>query len=70
MTKIQVEEKKCVDCGACTAVCNSQALSLDRVVWSLIYDNQKCTGCKLCIKACPLRAIRAAAEIQSQAVGY
>ncbi|HHV18725.1 MAG TPA: 4Fe-4S binding protein [Thermoanaerobacterales bacterium] len=70
MIRINVEEEKCVDCGACIAVCSSQALSLDRVIWSLVYDEQKCTGCKSCIKACPLRAIKAAAEIPSQAADY
>ena len=42
MIRINVEEEKCVDCGACIAVCSSQALSLDRVIWSLVYDEQKC----------------------------
>lgn len=70
MSKIHVEDKKCVQCGACTAVCNSNALSLDPVAWTLVYDEQKCKGCQLCISACPLRAIKAAAEIPSVAVGH
>lgn len=67
MSKIFLEYTKCVDCGACTAVCNTGALHLDPVSWSLIYNNEKCTGCKLCIKACPLRALKASADISSAA---
>lgn len=67
MSKIIVEYAKCVECGACTAVCNTNALQLDASSWSLVYDKHKCTGCKLCIKACPLRAIRASAKLSSAA---
>lgn len=67
MNKIHVDFKKCVDCGACTAVCNPKALSLDPISSALIFDRQKCTGCKLCIKACPLRAIKLSAKISSAA---
>jgi len=67
MFKIFLEYAKCVDCGACTAVCNSRALHLDPTSWSLIYDQQQCTGCKLCIKACPMRALKVSADISSAA---
>lgn len=70
MNKIHVDDKKCVQCGACTAVCNSNALSMDPAAWTLAYDEQKCKGCLLCINACPLRAISAAAEIRSAAAGH
>lgn len=67
MSKIFVEYTKCVDCGACTAVCNSNAMRLDNISWSLIYDKSKCTGCKLCISACPMRALKSSAKISSAA---
>lgn len=70
MSKIYVEDIKCVHCGACTAVCNSNALRLDSVSWSLIYDKQKCTGCKLCISACPLRALKSSARIPLAALSH
>jgi len=57
MNKIQLNFNKCVHCGACTALCESKALSLDSVSWSLNFDERKCIGCLLCLKACPLRAI-------------
>ena len=68
MVKIQIEKEKCIDCGACTGVCETGAIFLDKVKWLLAYDHKKCTGCCLCIKACPLRAITAVVDIASQAV--
>jgi len=67
MSIVYVDYSKCVDCGACTAICNSRALYLDSISWSLIFDKQKCTGCKLCINACPMRALKVSANISSAA---
>lgn len=50
-------EEKCVHCGACTAVCPSGALSMDKNEWQLMFDHSKCLICELCLKACPLNAI-------------
>lgn len=58
MSEIKIERKNCVDCGACTAVCKSQALSMETVFWSLVFDKNKCIGCGLCLRACPLRVIK------------
>lgn len=51
------QEGRCVHCGACTAVCPSGALSMDRDDWSLTFDREKCLVCELCVKACPLRVM-------------
>lgn len=55
-TKIDWDEKNCVHCGACTAVCMSGALHMDSSS-KVSFDEEKCLGCLLCIKACPLKAI-------------
>jgi ferredoxin len=55
---IQIDDKICVDCGACTAVCKVGALYMDKD-WSLQFDNELCLDCKVCIEACPTRAITA-----------
>ncbi len=55
---ILVNEEKCVNCGACTAVCTVDALYLDKN-YELTFDNDKCIDCKLCVTACPARAIDA-----------
>ena len=50
-------EDKCVHCGACTAVCVANALSLSPETGELTFDKEKCLVCELCCKACPLGAI-------------
>ena len=54
---IEINKNKCVDCGACTAVCTSKALSLDKGTWELKFNRDKCVLCGLCVPACPLRVI-------------
>jgi ferredoxin len=51
------DDKLCVHCGACTAVCPVNALSLDQETWLLSFSPEKCLACGHCIPACPLRAI-------------
>lgn len=55
---VEVDEKKCVSCGACTAVCAVGALEMTED-WSLVHHDDKCLECMLCVKACPMRAIHA-----------
>jgi len=55
---VDVDEKECVDCGACTAVCTVNALEMNEA-WELVHHKDKCLECMLCIKACPTRAIHA-----------
>lgn len=51
------QENECVHCGACTAVCPSGALGMDRQSWNLTFDKEKCMVCELCVKACPLKVM-------------
>ena len=53
-------EEQCISCGACTAVCPSQALKLGAPDWKLRFSPGDCLHCKQCVPACPMRAIDAA----------
>lgn len=50
-------EQKCIHCGACTAVCPTGSLFINRKTMEVIFDSSKCSACELCIKACPPRAM-------------
>ena len=53
--KIKFDSENCVHCGACTAVCFSGALSMNKESWEMEFDQSKCVACKLCVDACPLK---------------
>jgi len=51
------QEGSCIHCGACTAVCPSGALEMNKTDWSLMFDKEKCLVCELCVRTCPVRVI-------------
>lgn len=56
-TRIRRDDKNCFQCGACTGVCSSGALYIQRPAMAVIFDAEKCTGCSLCVPICPVRAM-------------
>lgn len=48
---------RCTQCGACTAVCPTGALSIKRPEMTVVFDEKKCSVCELCLPACPTRAM-------------
>ncbi len=52
-----IEWRECVHCGACTAPCSAGALTVLPPLYHLAFAAEKCKGCRLCQKACPLRLI-------------
>lgn len=55
--EINRTKKKCTHCGACTAVCPTGALSINRPEMSVVFDQKKCSVCELCVPLCPTRAM-------------
>ncbi len=55
-------EDRCTHCGACTAVCPTGALYLQRLDMYVQFDETKCVACEHCLKACPARAMETLME--------
>ena len=56
--EIVLKEDECINCGACTAVCNSKALSMNPDTAKLVFDRERCIVCELCVLACPMRVVQ------------
>jgi L-aspartate semialdehyde sulfurtransferase ferredoxin len=55
--EIVIDEEKCVDCGLCTGVCPTEALTLDPDSFRLKFLRSRCVVCEQCIPTCPVVAI-------------
>ncbi len=54
---IKRDDVKCFQCGACTAVCPTGALSIVRPQMEVTFEREKCSACEWCVSACPARAM-------------
>lgn len=50
-------EDACVHCGACVAICPSDALVFNQANWQVEFIADKCVACELCVNACPYAAM-------------
>ncbi|WP_072620809.1 NIL domain-containing protein [Spirulina major] len=55
--EIVIDETICVDCGLCTGVCPTEALSLHPQTFQLQFTRSRCVLCEQCIPTCPVIAI-------------
>jgi NAD-dependent dihydropyrimidine dehydrogenase PreA subunit len=55
--EILIDEESCVDCGLCTGVCPTQALTLEPETFRLKFLRSRCVVCEQCIPTCPVGAI-------------
>jgi len=55
--EIQRIRSLCTHCGACTAVCPTGALTVQRPKMNVRFDQKRCSVCELCVPACPTRAM-------------
>ncbi len=53
---IRNNPERCVDCGACIALCPTDAISFSDD-HSIKLNGDKCIRCGMCVDACPLRAM-------------
>ena len=51
------DDARCTHCGACIAICPTEALYIDKKTMKVIFDSEKCIACELCVRACPPRAM-------------
>jgi ferredoxin len=56
--EVKRKEELCTHCGACTAVCPTGALSIQRPEMLVRFDQKKCSVCELCVPACPARVMK------------
>ena len=52
-------EEVCTSCGACTAICPSGALYLERPSMQVRFNTDKCLVCHICVRVCPVKAMEA-----------
>lgn len=49
------DKEKCIDCGACSRICNFDAFETKNKI--TVFDPDKCWGCTICKDHCPVNAI-------------
>ncbi len=58
--RVKRDEDRCVHCGACTAVCKTGALYIDRSSMQVLFNPELCVVCGQCQMACPVKAVQVA----------
>jgi ferredoxin len=56
--EVKRDNQRCTHCGACTAVCTTGALTIQRPEMAVNFNQEKCSVCELCVTACPVRAMQ------------
>lgn len=57
MTEPQLDESRCVSCGACEKYCAARSVgAIELVNGKPVRNAEKCIGCGVCIVYCPMRA--------------
>lgn len=56
--EVKRDNNRCTHCGACTAVCPTGALSIQRPEMIVVFDQKLCSVCEHCVPACPPHAMK------------
>ena len=56
--EVKRDDAVCTHCGACTAVCPTGALHIQRPEMAVVFEQKKCSVCELCVRACPPKAMK------------
>jgi len=48
---------RCTHCTACTSLCPTQALWVERDTMVVDFDKDKCIACEMCVTVCPYSAM-------------
>lgn len=54
---VKFHDERCIECSACTSVCPSGALSVQRPDMHVSFNHEKCIACELCIPVCPFNVM-------------
>ena len=57
LAEIVIDRDVCVDCGLCTGVCPTEALTVNSETFQLVFTRSRCIVCEQCIPTCPVQAI-------------
>jgi len=55
---VRRNEEVCYQCGLCTAICPTGAMSIQYPDMTVIFDVDKCSACEMCVAVCPPRAMQ------------
>ncbi|MEA1965076.1 MAG: NIL domain-containing protein [Candidatus Aerophobetes bacterium] len=50
-------EDRCIQCTACSPLCPTGAIEVDRKKMTITFNKERCIACGLCIPACSYKAI-------------
>lgn len=53
---IDIDNEKCIHCGACFSLCPVDAIKIEED-YSIIFEEKLCVRCGACLDACPMNAI-------------
>ena len=54
---LRFHDERCIECTACTSICPTGALSVERPEMRVSFKREKCIACELCIPVCPYQVM-------------